>query len=161
MSGIHPLHLRDCIIRPSLKPLHIWSPSAETLLLLTCAQESSCGKFLKQNGKNNVPRGPALGIFQMEPNTYKDIRIHSDKYIYFVENGLFEAPSDEESLIYDMRLATVMARLKYTMFKEKLPKHDDIVNIARYWDKYYNVNPDKGTMAQALESYSVHIERYL
>lgn len=37
------------------------------LLLLTCAAESAMGKYIMQVG------GPARGIFQMEPNTEKDI----------------------------------------------------------------------------------------
>lgn len=60
--------LRLYVIRPTLEKIELWSEAAENLLLGTTAQESHMGTYIKQVGK-----GPALGIYQMEPATHKDI----------------------------------------------------------------------------------------
>ena len=59
--------LRECIIKPTLDSLQMYSQAAEELLVFTCACESLGGTYLKQ------VKGPALGIYQMEPATYQDI----------------------------------------------------------------------------------------
>ena len=66
--GINPNQLLRYVIKPALTLLDMESPAAEALMLGTVAQESHCGRYLHQLGK-----GPALGIFQMEPTTYRDI----------------------------------------------------------------------------------------
>ena len=53
--GIHPKHLAEYVIRPSLKPLGLYSLEAEQLLLGTAAVESQLGFYLHQI------KGPALG----------------------------------------------------------------------------------------------------
>ena len=53
-------------IREVLTYLGKHSDSAEELLMLTCAVESQLGTYLKQI------KGPARGIFQMEPATERD-----------------------------------------------------------------------------------------
>ena len=59
--------LRELIITPALSKLQLYSKDAEELLIFTCAVESDGGTYLKQI------KGPALGIYQMEPRTYNDI----------------------------------------------------------------------------------------
>jgi hypothetical protein len=59
--------LRAYVIQPTLKPMGLWSLAAETLLVGTCAHESAMGKYLHQI------KGPALGIYQIEPITHFDI----------------------------------------------------------------------------------------
>ena len=56
--------LRELIIGPSLDALQMYSKEAEEILVFTCASESLGGTYLKQ------VKGPALGIYQMEPATY-------------------------------------------------------------------------------------------
>lgn len=58
---------RALIIEPVLSKLQLYSKDAEELLVFTCAAESLGGTLLHQI------QGPAVGIFQMEPNTYTDI----------------------------------------------------------------------------------------
>lgn len=70
MSGILPAHLRDLIIRPTLVEMGHYSPAAEALLLGTAAHESHGGRYLSQI------RGPARGIYQMEPATHDDLWRH-------------------------------------------------------------------------------------
>jgi hypothetical protein len=58
---------RDLIQR-TLQDLGMHSESAVNLLLGTAAQESQFGTYFRQIGG-----GPALGVFQMEPDTEIDI----------------------------------------------------------------------------------------
>jgi len=71
------------LIQVVLKEYDLYSRDAEELLMLTAAVESNLGYYIKQVGG-----GPALGIFQCEPDTLdwvkKQTEIMSDKkYIKF------------------------------------------------------------------------------
>ena len=61
------IQLKELIIIPTLHDLVSFSDDAVQLLLFTCAVESDGGTYLKQL------KGPALGIYQMEPETHNDI----------------------------------------------------------------------------------------
>jgi hypothetical protein len=151
--SINSKHIRECVIRPVLKKYDLWTPASENLLMGTAAVESDMGTFLMQNGRNGEPVGPALGIFQMEPATYFDTKTHSDYYRKLKNDGRFNIPDEPYWLILNLELATVMCRLKYTMIPEKLPKHDDIVGLARYWKEYYNTSGGKGSINKFIERY--------
>lgn len=58
---IDPQQMKELIIIPVLQAMGKFSPAAVNLMLGTMAQESSCGKYLKQ-----LDDGVALGVFQME-----------------------------------------------------------------------------------------------
>lgn len=63
-KGIYPYQLRKQV-EYVLKGIDLYSPLAVQLLMKTAAQESGLGYYIKQLGS-----GPALGILQMEPNTF-------------------------------------------------------------------------------------------
>jgi hypothetical protein len=130
---------RELIIKPALNDLVLYSPEAEELLVFTCAVESLGGSYLKQ------VKGPALGIYQMEPRTYNDIwqnfimkhsslmmKLHSSFNLVFIP--------PEDRLVYDLRFATAIARIHYERFKEKIPDAKDIEGIWEYYKKYYNTS---------------------
>ena len=76
------------------------SPAID-LLMGTCAQESHMGTYLRQLGG-----GPALGIFQMEPFTFLDLRARF--------GARFDvADREPKELEWDLRLSIIMARIKY------------------------------------------------
>ncbi|MHC5804382.1 hypothetical protein ACYTX7_09245, partial [Streptococcus pyogenes] len=66
--------LKVLVIGPTLKTIGLYSEAADQLILGTIFQESRA-KYLKQLGN-----GPALGVIQMEPNTYNDIWDNYLKY---------------------------------------------------------------------------------
>jgi len=132
--SIHPRHLRELIIRPALRPLGIWSANAEELLLLTSAQETYLGRYLRQVTMHGAPDGVGLGIYSMEADTFNWLRA---KYTVYIRNNVTAA-----DLISDLNLATVMARLRYLVIREPLPDHKDISGMAHYWHKYYNTRVD-------------------
>lgn len=156
-------HLRAYVILPTLKPLDLWSLAAETLLVATCAHESAMGKYLHQI------KGPALGIYQIEPVTHFDIWANYLKYNPVLRDkilGMVPARhlkhdsvtgisyGAETLLITDLAYATVMARLVYLRAPAPLPKADDINGLAAYWKKYYNTPLGAGKVEEFIEHYS-------
>ena len=128
---------RELIVQSTLKDLNLYSPDAEELLVFTCATESLGGTYLTQ------VNGPALGIYQMEPETYNDIwqnylKNQTSLCLKLFSNlGItFQAPV--EQLIYDLRYATAMARVYYLRVSEPLPKPNDQDAIYDYYKRHYN-----------------------
>lgn len=139
---INAKQLVECVIKPALDDLQLYSEDAVELLLFTCANESLGGTYLHQI------KGPALGIYQMEPVTYNDLwqnYIAQQKSMCLRLIYHFNAPqmSDEIRLTYDLRYATAMTRLYYARISEKLPDKNDADAIWNYYKKYYNT--EKGT----------------
>lgn len=144
--GIDARHLSEHVVVPALKSIGMYSADAAFLLLATCAHESDMGCYLKQI------KGPALGIYQMEPATYFDIWDNFIKYRddirvkvfnHLMWNHKHEPPVD--LIITNLAYATIMARLHYARFKEPLPSHKNIKAVYRYYKKYYNTVAGKAT----------------
>lgn len=155
--------LKNLVIIPVLKAMrkaipnneNVNSNSAVNLLLGTCAVESNMGYFLKQI------KGPAFGIYQIEPTTYEDIW----------ENYLSSRPELISVILYNkgvvpdlleivgnLYLATFMARVHYMRFREPLPKPYDVRGMAEYWKTYYNTSKGKGTVQGFIANYRKYIE---
>lgn len=139
------------LIDDTLAQEGLHSSDAVELLMGTCAQESRLGRYRRQLGG-----GPALGILQMEPRTYRDI-LHN--YLRFRPElsqrilatcGLKEWP-DAEELVMNDRLAISMARVHYLRFRSPIP--GDLTGWAHYWKVHYNTPSGKGTEAEFIENY--------
>ena len=133
------------LIEDVLREADLYSPSAVELLMLTCAVESNFGTYIKQI------KGPALGVFQMEPTTHSDIWVnylnHKAKYRNAFEGyGL-------KKLKEDLRYAILMARIHYLRYPTPLPEADDIEGLAEYWKRFYNTRLGKGTVKKAIQKY--------
>ncbi len=144
--------LREFIIKPALGDLQLYSNDAVELLMFTCAVESKGGYYLKQI------KGPALGIYQMEPKTYNDIwqnyiKNKPDIMLRLVHNFKCIAMPEEDRLVYDLRFATAMARLHYARVKEPLPSYDNIDDIWDYYKTYYNTLEGKADYGSSLSDY--------
>lgn len=125
-------------------------PEAVELLMGTCAQESHLGKYRRQLGG-----GPALGIFQMEPATFRDIRDNYLAYHEDLRNKIMEISGvsalEPEDLVENDRLAVCMARAHYSRVREAIPASLD--GWARYWKQYYNTPLGKGTVEEFVANY--------
>jgi len=149
------IQFREELVVPTLHSISKYSPAAVNLLLGTMAQESAFGKYIKQRGK-----GPALGVYQMEPATHNDIR---DNYIahrrdlkqLFLELGYTEFTPDK--LLYDLRYATIFTRLHYARVPAPLPARGDIAGMADYWKQYYNTPLGKGTTEEFINNYNKYV----
>jgi len=149
--SIHPGHLREYVIRPTLKFIGHYSESAEELLMLTAAAESECGRYLHQVG------GPALGVFQMEPTTHDDIWANWLEYKALRDTVSLLGTKGRE-LPGNLYYATAMARCHYLRVSEALPNPIDTEAVARYWKRYYNTSKGAGTVAEAVEKYHAHTD---
>ncbi len=157
---IHPDHLRDLIIDPTLKYLDMYSGAASNLMIGTCAQESHLGHFLMQVDHLSNPVGPALGIYQMEPATAEDIFINYLDYgsrevlrNKVVSLRSYSDVSPDHDLICNLRYSTAMARLKYWRDSEPLPDADDIEGLARVYKRVYNTRLGKATEKEFIANY--------
>lgn len=153
-----PAHFRHVIIRPTLKYLGLWSPSAENLLLGTALVESGLF-YMRQHGG-----GPALGFYQIEPATHKDIE---DRFLLLDRNADLHSkvlalkapvPSAQEQLISNLTYVTAIARLKYLMDPQPLPAADDVWQLAQYWKRVYNSELGRGHPRDFQSAYEPHHE---
>lgn len=117
----------ETLIVRTLVDIKAFSRPAVVLLLGTAAVESDFGTYLWQKG-----RGPAQGAFQMEPATFHDIVAR--------RNGRYPEllTYQPEEMAWNLRLAIIMARLKYLDCPAALPDADDIEAQAAYWKQWYN-----------------------
>ncbi len=148
--SFYPAQFRDLIYR-SLKAADLpRKDAAIDLLMGTAAHESLLGTYLKQTV------GPALGVYQMEPATAEDvIEWTKEKY-----PGLFERlgydPPEIVAMEYDLRFATIMARLNYLRMPGSIP--ETVVGQAGYWKKYWNTSLGKGTVAQYIKNWQRYVD---
>ncbi len=152
---INPQQLQDFVIIPALDALGMKSEAAINLLLGTCAQESAMGEYLVQI------KGPAQGIFQMEPVTFRDIWANYVSYRPKIENILrdeFRGRANNSSqMVSDLRYATAMARLHYRRVKEPLPAADDVWGLAEYWKQHYNTPLGRGTVQEFVHNFEHYV----
>ena len=137
------------LISTVLIDAEMYSEDATELLMLTAAKESSLGYFIKQLGG-----GPALGIFQMEPNTEKDIWQNylsfRDKKAHIVKRY---DTADENDLWFNLGYQIILCRFHYMRVTESLPRHNDVWGMARYWKHHYNTIKGKGETREAVQAY--------
>jgi hypothetical protein len=131
--------------------MDMYSPSAQRLLLGTAAVESDLGTYIRQ--KN----GPALGIFQIEPDTEAWLWGRIDKrnpelaWKIFRVSGVYGV--SQAALESNLAYQVALARVNYYLKPEKLPEHDDVRGLAGYWKKYWNTEAGRGTVEKFIQKY--------
>ena len=156
-----PTQFLRLIIRPTLTQLGLGGVAAEKLLLGTALHESFGLRYIKQLN------GPALGIYQMEPATYNDLRkslVKSKHYAVIIgftpkvgwTNSAGGLPPPEY-LCVNNEWATVMARMFYYRVKAPLPDHNDIDALAAYYKKYWNTAAGKAKPADFIVALEPHL----
>jgi hypothetical protein len=150
---IDPVQLLAYVIRPVLKDLDLWSPSAELLLLGTACAESECGRWLRQ-----LNDGVALGIFQMEPATYQDCWINFLNYRPALARRVMDWTSvvfpdipEPREMVWNLAYATAMCRIKYLRDPEPIP--DTLPGMAAYYVRIYNTPLGKGSVEKYLANW--------
>ena len=148
--SIRAKDLRECVIRPVLQALELHSAEAEDLLMMTAAQESKLGFHLVQIN------GPALGIYQIEPATHRDIlRYLSRRTDLAHKVGSFAVKGSDDELTWNLAYATAIARIKYYMVPTPIPS--TVEGQAAYYKKYYNTPLGKATALEAMENYLKYV----
>ena len=139
-------------IKFALQHLDLDSEDARSLIYRTGKAESGY-KTLQQYGG-----GPALGFFQMEPNTALDIWnnyvMYRPKYRDKLYSLGFDDGTLEFCLLSNIGLQAAFCRLHYRRVPSALPVADDLKGQAKYWKKYYNSDLGKGTIKHFMEANS-------
>lgn len=122
--------------------------AAVRLLLMIAAHESGGFHYCKQ------VRGPALGLFQMEPFTFRSTMT------YLERTGKFPAVSRKlraERMVVDVEFAAAIARVYLYQFAEPLPDADDFNGLANYAKKYWNTEAGKATPEKYLMDFREYV----
>ena len=138
-------HLLKHVIEPACALIGMQSQAAHELLLGTALQESGGGYLLWQQGG-----GPAVGIFQMDTDIYRDHWYSFILHRHALQNllwGRFNGQPPADRMVTDLLLAAVMCRIHYFRVAEPLPEAGNIQEMAGYWKKHYNMAPNTGTTA--------------
>ena len=142
------------LIKRVLVDLDLYSESAENLLMGTAAQESGFGEYIRQIGG-----GPALGIFQMDPETFKDIVKNYLKYKPELAKLVMSVSGVNalryEYLEYNLALSIAMCRVHYLRVPEPMP--GNLTGWAKYWKEYYNTRLGKGTEEEFIRNFKQHV----
>ena len=136
--------LENSVINRTLKNINLYSVDASKLILYTAGHESLMGKYDRQIN------GPALSIYQIEPDTFNYL-IEKHQNIIKKMGYYFSLPAPEE-MLNDLALSTAVCRFKYMETSEPLPKHDNLHAIAVYWKKHYNTELGRGTIDEFIEN---------
>jgi len=141
------------VIEETLKRIDKYSEKVVCLLLGTCAQESDFGTYFYQIN------GPALGVFQMEPATMRDIWCNYLNYRDNLVRSIYQAcgvvDADEFALKTNIAYQIIMARFQYYRVPEPLPT--TVHGFARYWKIYYNTHKEKGIEEKFVENYNRYV----
>ena len=143
-------------IQTTLKPMSLWGPSAEELLMATCAQESLLGTYRHQMG------GPALGIFQMEPSDHDDIWKNFLAYKPVIANegrlllNAFTGGTPPAALLEtNDAYAIFMCRAHYLRCPRALPVATDLNGLWMFYKVNYNSARGAATQAEFNEHYKL------
>jgi len=160
---INPRQLRDLVILPVLKVLDLPSDrptngqAAAQLLLGTAMQESGCGEWIAQVS------GPALGIWQMEPATQRDIMrwlFNNNNLVYWnrvksLMIPFYEDETKDTQPIGNLYFACAMARILYYRVPSALPALNDFQSQAAYYKQWYNTPLGAATVTQYLQNWAI------
>lgn len=137
------------VIEPVLKSMGLYSEEAVRLLLMIMAHESRQGYYIVQTV------GPAVGVYQMEPATYKDIHLYLHKKPNLrneILNWSVFGGAHAGEMAGNNYYATAMARAFFIRFPEALPKGSD-EELAKYAKKRWNTSAGKATWQDYLQAY--------
>jgi hypothetical protein len=138
------------IIKETLDHMNLYSEDALEMIYRTGKAESGY-RTLQQYGG-----GPALGFFQMEPATYRDIWENYVMYREKYRNKLYSLGFDDSKMDYclmsNIGIQVAMCRLHYRRVPSALPKAEDLEGQAKYWKEHYNSHLGKGTIEHFMEA---------
>lgn len=147
-----PLQFRLHVIRPVLHHTELWSESAENLVLGTALVESGLRHLDQVTGKGDVTLGPALGLYQIEPATHRDLWLNFLPARRQLRDRIAALtapwPERETQLVTNLAYATAICRALYFRRREPLPAADDVAALGRYWKRWYNTPLGKGDPAE-------------
>lgn len=161
---IDPVQFRDLLVIPTLDSMESVFPGASRpeavhLVIGTAYHESLGGTYLKQ------VNGPALGVYQIEPDTHMDLHRHymryqSEERQNFVNGKMI--PNENANLVVNLRYATIICRLLYYRQSFEWPplpeyhpgaREDYIRRLGRVWKEHFNTIHGAGTVEQFVDHF--------
>lgn len=158
--------LRHYIIRPALKRLgELWpkipyDKRAEDLLVMIAAHESKLGHYAHQ------VKGPARGLFQIEPKTLRDVYtsylVFRPQLAEIVNSFRGDAFDPVDDLLANQAFQVVIARLILWRDPEPLPAIDAVDKdaylraLARYAKSAWNTEKGKAHHSDYLRAVKVY-----
>ena len=109
------------------------------LLCMTAAHESGQFRYCRQ------VKGPAQGLFQMEPATYKDVMDYIRKRTERFEILAEKTGAPSHLMIFDPMFGCAMARVHYLRVPQAIPGTNNLMGLADYCKKYWNTFRGKAT----------------
>ena len=149
-QGMNPRHVRH-VVESTL--LYIGVPKKEVskwadLLLITSQVESDMGYLLKQ------VRGPAQGIFQLEPATEKWIwtwlKKNNPELGERIKKLRCEAHLGAHEAQYNLAYATAMAYMEYH-HRKVTPVGKSVMEMLHLHKRYYNTDLGKASVSNSLK----------
>lgn len=118
---------------------------------MTAAHESGLGHYTRQI------KGPALGLYQMEPATMIGAYKNWISYRPDVARKIIETSGvngrDRGQLQFNPIYSTIMARIKYRRAPGALPPASDTWALAEYAKDHYNTLLGKATPEKYYDAY--------
>jgi hypothetical protein len=174
--GLDARQFRAFVVRPTLHKLGLWSAAAENLLVGTALTESAlralvqdggpgfagpgyAGGFAEARGSAEAS-GPALGVYQIEPATHRDVLANFLEYRLGLAQRVRELrarePDPDEQLVTNLAYATAVCRVIYYRRPEPLPEAQDIEGLGEYWKQHFNTPRGAGTVTRFVAAYREH-----
>jgi hypothetical protein len=155
--GLDVAQLRARVVEPALGFLQLPGGEAAIRLVLGSAVHESEGlRYLAQ-----APSGPALGLWQIEPEAFNDL---DDNFLKFrpalsakLDQLVARWPSPTLQLATNLIFGAAVCRLIYFRAPEPLPDADDIDGMAKLWKLRFNTAAGAGTVAEWVSDYRRYI----
>ena len=142
------------IISMVCKPMGYYSDNACNQLLGIAAQESTCGKNLKQIGG-----GPARGIWGIEliteNDTWENYLIFRPFLISFLMTYTGVKGPSENDLMYNHLYGAALARIILLRKPGEIP--GDLLGQSQYWKAHWNTKGGKGTVGRYIENWNLYM----
>ena len=159
MKGLYMFDItqfRADILTPTLDALQIRGNEIKELLVFTCAVESAGGTYVRHI------KGPALGIYQLQPSTFTDLfhnyilRKPDIVNLLSLNLSVHRLP-DPNQLITDLSLATACCALYYK-WKNANPTSTDENELWDIYKSLYNTPEGKAEKDQSIKAYRKFIK---
>ncbi len=142
-------HINSIINKVLMRmPYGYYSYEAHELIYRTGMAETGYRALKQYNG------GPAIGFFQIEPDTLKDTMKNYVKYRPPLKACLLELGLDEKdlefSVLTNIALQVAFCRIHYRRNPHKIP--ESLEEQAKYWKEHYNTKLGKGTVGHFIEA---------
>lgn len=136
------------VIFPTLQDMKFHSQEAVDLLVMICAHESLKGEYIHQ------VKGPAVGIYCMEPATHSDVLkyIEERRPALYMMLDRYTGIAHHSLMAGNLYYATFMARCFFLRIPEAIPT--DYKEMAEYAKKYWNTEAGKAIPHDYLHAFN-------